>query len=133
MSVDGRKEFDKWYNSLPSNYLFNNRKDLLQYCIQDVNILRKACLKFASDFWECNKIDPFLDACTIAGACNKVFRSKFLEEDTISVLPRKGYRFADNQPEIGIKWLCHVEEELGIEIMHAGREVERSTYRVRGV
>lgn len=63
----------------------------------------------------------FVDACTIPGACNKVFRSKFLEEDTIGIIPTRGYRLADNQSRIAIKWLCLLEEELGIEIQHAGR------------
>lgn len=31
-----------------------------------------------------------------------------------------GYRFATNQSTKAIKWLCHVEEELGITIQHVG-------------
>lgn len=121
MSGEVREEFDKWYDSHTSDYVFDNRKELIEYCRQDVSILRKACLIFCKDFWACNQIDPFMDACTIAGACNKVFRSKFLEPDTIGIIPARGYRFADNQSKIAIKRLCQVEEDLGITIQHAGR------------
>lgn len=51
----------------------------------------------------------------------KVFRSRFLEPDSIGIVPTRGYRLADNQSEISIKWLCLVEEELGIEVQHVGR------------
>lgn len=124
MSAIDREVFNAWYDSHPADYVFDNRKELIEYCVQDVTILRKACLKFATDFWNFNQIDPFLDATTIAGSCNKVFRSKFLEKDTIGIIPGRGYRFADNQSKMAIKWLCLVEDDLGIEIQHAGRGPE---------
>lgn len=37
----------------------------------------------------CHSIDPFLDTCTIAGVYNKVFRSRFLQENAMGILPRK--------------------------------------------
>lgn len=121
MSIKAQSEFEKWYNAHPTSYVFDNKKELLEYCVQDVTILRKACLQFSADFRRLNQVEVFVDACTIAGACSKVFRSKFLEPDTIGVLPVAGYRFVDNQSIIAIKWLCLVEEELGIEVRHAGR------------
>lgn len=86
----------------------------------DVNILRKACSKFLIDFWVANQIDPFVDGTTIASTCNKVFRSKYLLENTIGVLPPNGYRMAENQSVDAIKWLSYVEFEKNIEIQHAG-------------
>lgn len=44
-----------------------------------------------------------------------------MEPDSIRIIPTRGYRLADNQSKIAIKWLCLVEVELGIEIQHAGR------------
>lgn len=83
MIVKSREKFDQWYDSLPSDYVFDNKKELVEYCRMDVEILRKACEIFRHNFWHENGIEPFIDACTIAGACNRVFRSNYLKEDTI--------------------------------------------------
>lgn len=120
MKTDQRKKFDVWYDSLPEDYVFDNRRELVEYCRKDVTILRKACMKFAISFWEENKIDPFIDASTMAGACNKVFRSNYLEEDTI---PTNGYRLTENQSKDAIKWMTSLELEQNIEIHHAGSRV----------
>lgn len=121
MMPNVKAAFDEWYDSQPANYEFNNEEELVAYCRQDVTILRKACVKFVKDFWANNKIDPFLDASTVPGACNKFFRSRFLEEDTIGIIPTNGYRLAENQSKMALRWLCSVEMENKIEIQHAGR------------
>jgi len=36
-------------------------------------------------------IDVFLEAITIASACNKVLRKRFLKPDTIGLIPTGGY------------------------------------------
>lgn len=126
MSVKARQDFFNWYNELTSlNYVFNNKSELIKYCRLDVKILRKASEKFSNYFWNQNKIDCFLDASTIASACNKVFCSNYLEPDTIGIIPRQGYRFVDNQSFIGLKWLVWQEKLRGIIIEHAGRGIEK--------
>lgn len=97
MSLKAKAVFDKWYDSHSASYVFDNKKKLIAYCVQDVAMLRKACMKFSTDFWQCTQIDPFLDGVSIASVCSKVFRSKFLEENTIGVIPTSGYRYAVNQ------------------------------------
>ena len=52
MSVSERKDFMAWYN-MQKNKVFDNRQVLLH-------------------------VDVFLESCTIASACNKVFRKRFL-------------------------------------------------------
>jgi len=37
-------------------------------------------------------MDPFQCSITIASACNKVFRRKFLKLETIGIIPAGGYR-----------------------------------------
>lgn len=76
------------------------------------------------DFWRENNIDPFIDACTIAGACNKVFRQNYLTEETIGVIPVNGYRLSEMQSVVALKWLYLVEINNNIEIQHAGRRLE---------
>jgi hypothetical protein len=48
-------------------------------------------------------IDPLVDACTIASACNRVFRTNFLEKDTIGLVPPGGYRRSQRQSVVAIK------------------------------
>lgn len=115
----------KWHKSqVKAKAFFNNRLELIKYCKRDVEILRKACTIFRQTFWEENHIDPFMDAATIAGACNKVFRANYLTPDTIGIIPNAGYRFRDNQSQIGLKWLCWIEFDQNITIQHTGRGKE---------
>lgn len=93
----------------------------MYYCKLDVTILRLACLKFRSSFLDSGDICPFSEACTIASACNKLFRKRFLKKNTIGIIPRNGYRMADNQSLKAIKWLALQERREGIKIIHAGR------------
>ena len=78
--------------------VFDFRKEILEYCRSDVDILRQACLKFRHLLMNATgeekevingkgktekrwfgAVDPF-DSVTIASVCMNVFRSKFLEE-----------------------------------------------------
>lgn len=72
------------------------------------------------------KIYLFLDAITIAGACNKVFRSNYLDAGTLGVIPVNGYRFMDNQSHIGVRWLMWLELTDEIGIQHAARDPDMS-------
>ncbi|KAK4879682.1 hypothetical protein RN001_007828 [Aquatica leii] len=127
MSTSVRNDFVKWYQEQESNnYVFNFQNEILKYCIDDVNILRKACLEFWSRFTTSNGVDPFRESCTIAGACNAVFRRNYLIPNSIGLIPPNGYRMADKQSTIAIKWLLWLENTLDIKIEHAGnaREVK---------
>ena len=60
---------------------------IVRYCTQDVNILRKGCLKFRKCFLDANKVDSFLECLTIAAACNRVFRKICLLPEIIGIIP----------------------------------------------
>ena len=70
--------------------VFNNRHVLTQYCHDDVTVLRQACQLFRRDFIEVGNVDVFLVSCTIALACNKMFRKRFLKPETIRLIPSGG-------------------------------------------
>ncbi|KAK4885665.1 hypothetical protein RN001_001936 [Aquatica leii] len=125
MPVLTRKEFLKWYDEqVKSDVVFNFQTEIIKYCIDDVSILRKACIEFWSRFTTSNSVDPFRESCTIAGACNAVFRRKFLQKDSIGLIPPNGYRMADKQSTIAIKWLLWLEHTLNIKIQHSGNSRE---------
>ena len=47
-------------------------------------------------------IDPLSESITIASACNRVYRSLFLEPNVIGLIPPGGYRRAEKQSSIAI-------------------------------
>lgn len=69
-----------------SGAVFDFRKEMLEYCRSDVDILRRACLKFKNLLWDATSgdggqgVDAF-QSCTIASLCIDVFKTKFLPED----------------------------------------------------
>src|SRR3978361_2190327 len=70
-------------------------------------------------------VSPFTEAITIPGACNKLFRRKFLQQDSIAVLPKNGYRAADTQSKIATQWLIYEAQQRGINIRHVAGQREK--------
>jgi len=77
VSESERREFLSWYKT-QKDIVFDNRRVLEQFCQDDVTVLRQACQILRRDFIETGNVDVFLDSCTIASACNKVVRKRFL-------------------------------------------------------
>lgn len=102
--------------------------------MSDVNILTKACLKFRKMFLEETNVCHFSEATTIASACNKVYRRRYLKGDTIGLVPKGGYRNTSVQSKIAIQWPIWEERERNINILHAAkqREVYAGNYKVDG-
>jgi hypothetical protein len=87
--------------------------------------LRQASQIFRREFIEIGNIEVFLESFTIASACNKVLRKRFLKPDTIRLIPAGGYSCKNNYSKKALMWLLHVEQTEGCRIRHArnGREV----------
>ena len=82
---------------------FDMQKELFEYCESDVNILRESGTKFRDEFIATNGIDPFVEAPTIASACNKEFRKNHLQPNTIGLIPAGGYMRREQQSIIATK------------------------------
>jgi len=70
-------------------------------------------------------VDNFLESCTIASACMKVLRKRFLKPETVGLIPRGGgYSGNRNYSEKALMWILHMEQTDGCTIMNArnGRE-----------
>lgn len=50
--------------------------ELIEYCISDVEILRRACDKFQKMFRSDCDICPLTEAVSIGSTCDRVFRKK---------------------------------------------------------
>ena len=86
---DERAEFLEWYEEQTDN-VFRNEEELLDYCMDDLNVLRQACCAFRNLFLKLVKMDPFRQAITISSICNKVFGTMFLKPHTVGIIPRGG-------------------------------------------
>jgi hypothetical protein len=124
MSAEKREEFKLWYNENKGRE-FNLQSAMLAYCKSDVQILQRACGIFRDMFLQHTGIEPFSDSITLPSACNRVFRTMFLKQDQIGLIPPQGY-FKGNQSSIGLCWLEYESRRRKVKIAHAGNSGEVS-------
>ena len=90
MTEPAKEEFMKWYRKEESRLdgkKYDLREEMLKYCISDVDILRRGCLKFRQIFMKATEnkklglaaVDPF-GCITIPSACMTNFKANFLPE-----------------------------------------------------
>ncbi|KAJ8909929.1 hypothetical protein NQ315_005648 [Exocentrus adspersus] len=133
LKEDDRKKLIEWHTELTNNnYVFDFQKEIVEYCISDVEILAAASLKFGQQMLETGNVCPFTEACTIASACNKVYRRNFLQPNTIGIIPKGGYRWGDNQSKIAIQWLVWMEKERNINIVMCRQAARSSSCQGQG-
>ena len=103
-----------WKQKVADEYVFNNRKELVDYCCNDVALLCQGSTQFRkyymeatlSDRWESLKfpkgygVDPFAYP-TIASASMAAFLHAHLERDVLAYIPR--YRIP--KLHAAIRWL----------------------------
>jgi G:T-mismatch repair DNA endonuclease (very short patch repair protein) len=109
MKLEESQKFTLWYDSVKTG-TFNFRESLLSYCMQDVVILKKFCLKLTKQMFEESRIEIFRESLTLASFTNKVYRRMFMREDSIGIIPKMGYRLANVQSKIALKYLIYFEK-----------------------
>ena len=97
---NGLREDDLWYDVFAEN---------LAYCRDDVRVLRLCFMKFFNACEATTKIMPGVDNMTIASYCNKVWRTHYLEKDTVGLVPHKGYLQKDVQSKMAKTWLAFLD------------------------
>ena len=86
----------------------------MDYCRSDVDILRHGMMKLRKDFIDLENIDH-LRYITIASVCMTIYRSNYMPERTISVVPENTKK--DRFSKTSIMWLNYVSK--GSNIQHA--------------
>ena len=134
MKPDERTKFLKWYEErVIENYVFDFKKEILEYCRSDVDILGRGIMKLREDFIELENIDP-LRYITIASVCMSIFRSNYMPNKTIAIVPE--YNKPNKFSKISIMWLEYLSN--GLKIQHALNKGEKKlvignkTYYVDG-
>ncbi|KAG5866515.1 hypothetical protein JTB14_016369 [Gonioctena quinquepunctata] len=65
---DPRKQLIEWHKKLSEKgYVFDFQKELVEYCVSDVNILSRVCLKFRELMIKEDGVDHFMEAITLPG------------------------------------------------------------------
>ena len=129
-----REAFMAWHQEqVENNYVFDFRKEIIKYCRSDVDILAKCCLLYREMFRNETDIDPFDKALTIASYCHQVYRTNFLEKDTIAIFSH-ARQLKANQSIKAVKWLSYISEKEGICIQHVrnGGEKRVGNYSLDG-
>ena len=124
MSQAKRAEFYEWYDE-QRDVTFDLQRELEKYCISDVDILQRCCGVFRNLFVENTGLEPYTKTFTIAGACNRVYRTDFLAPDEIAVIPATGL-FKGRQSSIALCWLMCLERRMNKRIRHAGNVGEQT-------
>ena len=134
MKPEVREAFRAWHKEQRDNgYIFNFNEEIIKYCRSDVDILRKCCMEFREMLCEITDIDPFEKCLTIASACHEVYRTNFLQKDTIAVF-QHDRQLKMKQSNLAVKWLSYVMEENDIHIEHVrnGGEKRIGKYSLDG-
>ena len=129
-----RQEFDTWY-AKQENKVYDLESEMAAYCHSDVDILTSGCMTFRRSFIEASGIDPYKNDITIASACSRVYRTRFMPQETIALIPPQGYSPKHNQSVKAMGWLKWLASSKGIDIRHAlnGGEVRIGNYLVDGL
>ena len=135
MKPEARQAFMTWYKQkVQDQETFDFQKEMERYCISDVELLRRGCGAFRHLFMESDGIDPFLEATTLAQACNKAWRKNSMPEKTLGIIPDAGYPHKTRYSMTAIRWLQSITLQTGIPIQHAlnGGEAHIGPYTVDG-
>ena len=109
-----KEELLRWHaDKVRRNVTFNLKKEMIEYCMSDVALLKAGCIKFQQEFESQAGFNPMAECITIASACNKYWRMNHLPPDTIAVEPLRGWRGAQvNHSLKALQWLYLKEKEI---------------------
>ena len=105
-------EFEQFYNSVKDG-VFDLQKELYQYCLSDVLILKDACLKFRRDFIATTKMDPLIRHMTLSQLSMDFYRSKLMRPYSIARITENSHFEQRKQSVRAMQWLHYIEKKLG--------------------
>lgn len=120
MGDDGaRAELKEWWDSRQDKTM-HFQKELEDYCIQDVLVMMRGCLKYRELYVTLFGVAPFTQCVTLASTCLKVFTKNYLTSKTLGVVPPRGYRHQDIYSAEALEWLYslslpHLQSAMSLE------------------
>ncbi len=83
---------------------------MIAYCRSDCYLLRHVCQRFRVIFRANTNVDPF-ESITLASAVNRTFRTQFLSEKSIGLIPDGGYQRLGRQSVECRSWIQFMREK----------------------
>ena len=134
MKPEERDAFIAWHDEqVANNYRYDFREEIIKYCRSDVDILRKCCLLYREMLRGESDIDPFNKSLTVASYCLEVYRTNFLEKDTIAIF-NNDRQWKIKQSNVAVTWLSYISEKEDLYIKHVrnGGEKRVGPYSLDG-
>ena len=78
---------------------------------------------FRREFMHIGHIELFVEAITIASACNTFLRKRVLKPNTIGLIPTGGYT-CNNRRKKALMRLFHAEQTDAVQIVHCCNRLE---------
>ena len=120
MSTKRAKEFDNWFQT-KQNSMFDFQKELRKYCVNDVEILIQAIIRFRKLFIEKTSLDPLTRNFTLASIGLEYFRAQVLEEGRVGITPINGYNYNKNDSMAGRAWIDFKQKQYNKKIIREYR------------
>lgn len=121
-----RQEFDIWYEN-QKNEIFDFKKELTEYCLSDVKLLKHGVLTFRKNIINITNgaIDPFHRCITIASLCHLVFRTMLMKPKSIGIISPLGINPKRGSSNVSLQWMKFISATEEIHIQHARNGDER--------
>lgn len=92
------------------------RREMVEYCVNDVIILRRSGIEFRRRYMDIADVDPFLVASTIASLAMHVYRKKFLQSNMLLNVPEGGFRLCQNQSVEALRYMKLFELQNDVQV-----------------
>ncbi|KAH7708191.1 hypothetical protein AAVH_24561 [Aphelenchoides avenae] len=139
MTKAERGEFMTWYDKTRAEYertgrKYNLKQELYDYCVNDSEILLHALVEFRNLFNGLAGFDIFYQSCTFTGGCLRLFKQKFMKENSMAIFPPTGYGLAQRQSTKGMKYVKWFAQAHNVHVQHRdnGGEKRFGAYFVDG-
>lgn len=104
--VEDKKAFLERYSTEKETCdgVFDFRQEMVNYCCNNVTVLRKCVLKFREDFLNLTELDPF-ESVTIVAPCEKYLKTFVLQEEEVAIISTHGYQRNKKTSIQATQWL----------------------------
>lgn len=102
--------------------LWNFQEQILEYCMRDVDVLRRSWLSFQESMFEITGLIPGIMNMSAASFTNLVWKTTLESSYEIGVIPRNNYFYQDQQSAVAFEWLSWLDAfYFSYELVFAGK------------
>ena len=118
MNEKKQKELLEWWSEAnAAGVQLDMATDMVSYCDNDVELLRRGCNKYRLLNLKIGKTDIFRECITLAGASMRIYRRLFMPEKTIAIRQEAGKNTKFSRKQMS--WLGYIQHSRGIQLRTA--------------